>query len=63
MRALVAAGYKDITLLGQNVNSYGKDLDCGVDFADLLAEIAQLPGQFWLRFMTSHPKDAIRQAL
>lgn len=58
VRALVAAGYKDITLLGQNVNSYGKDLDCGVDFADLLAEIAQLPGQFWLRFMTSHPKDA-----
>ena len=61
VRALVAAGYKDITLLGQNVNSYGKDLDCGVDFADLLAEIAQLPGQFWLRFMTSHPKDASKK--
>ena len=57
-KGLVEAGYKEITLLGQNVNSYGKDLDCGVDFADLLAEIAQLPGQFWLRFMTSHPKDA-----
>ena len=44
VRALVAAGYKDITLLGQNVNSYGKDLDCGVDFADLLAEIAAAAG-------------------
>lgn len=42
-RALIASGYKDITLLGQNVNSYGKDLDCGVDFSDLLAEIAEFP--------------------
>ena len=55
---LAAQGVREVNLLGQNVNSYGKDLDCGVDFADLLAEIAQLPGQFWLRFMTSHPKDA-----
>ncbi len=61
VRELVAAGYKDITLLGQNVNSYGKDLDCGVDFADLMADIASLPGQFWLRFMTSHPKDASKK--
>ena len=61
VRTLVAAGYKDITLLGQNVNSYGKDLDCGVDFSDLLAQLAQLPGQFWLRFMTSHPKDASKK--
>ena len=58
VRALIAAGYKDITLLGQNVNSYGKDLDCGTDFADLLGTLAELPGEFWLRFMTSHPKDA-----
>ena len=58
VKGLIAAGYKDITLLGQNVNSYGKDLGLGVDFADLMAEIAQLPGEFWLRFMTSHPKDA-----
>ena len=36
-KGLIAAGYKDITVLGQNVNSYGKDLDCGVDFADLMA--------------------------
>ena len=55
---LVESGVKDITLLGQNVNSYGKDLDQGVDFADLLAKIAQLPGDFLIRFMTSHPRDA-----
>ena len=55
---LIAAGYKDITLLGQNVNSYGRDLGLGVDFADLLAQIAQIPGEFTLRSMTSHPKDA-----
>ena len=58
VRGLIAEGYKDITLLGQNVNSYGKDLNIGVDFSDLLAQIAALPGEFWLRFMTSHPKDA-----
>ena len=58
VRGLVSEGYKDITLLGQNVNSYGKDLDTGVDFSDLLAQIAALDGDFWLRFMTSHPKDA-----
>ncbi len=55
---LIAQGYKEITLLGQNVNSYGKDLGLGVDFADLLAQVAQLDGDFRLRFMTSHPKDA-----
>lgn len=63
VKGLIAAGYKDITLLGQNVNSYGKDLGLGVDFADLMAEIAQLPGEFWLRFMTSHPKDASKNSL
>ena len=57
-KTLIENGAKDITLLGQNVNSYGKDLDCNVDFADLLQMIAQLPGQFILRFMTSHPRDA-----
>ena len=57
-RELIAAGCKDITLLGQNVNSYGKDLEGGIDFADLLAAIAQLPGDFLIRFMTSHPRDA-----
>ena len=57
-RQLAEAGIREITLLGQNVNSYGKDLDCGVDFADLLAMIAQLEGDFLIRFMTSHPRDA-----
>ncbi len=58
VRGLVAEGYKDITLLGQNVNSYGKDLDSNVDFADLLAQINDIPGDFLVRFMTSHPRDA-----
>ena len=57
-RALIEGGTKEITLLGQNVNSYGKDLPDGVDFADLLAEIAAIPGDFLIRFMTSHPRDA-----
>ena len=57
-RELIAGGCREITLLGQNVNSYGKDLDCGVDFSDLLSMIAQLDGDFLIRFMTSHPRDA-----
>ena len=57
-RELIESGVREITLLGQNVNSYGKDLDCGMDFADLLAQIAQIPGDFLIRFMTSHPRDA-----
>ena len=57
-RALIEGGTKEITLLGQNVNSYGKDLSCGMDFADLLAAIARIPGDFLIRFMTSHPRDA-----
>jgi len=57
-RALIAAGSKDITLLGQNVNSYGKDLGNGMDFADLLKAITEIPGEFLIRFMTSHPRDA-----
>ena len=60
-QALVESGVKDITLLGQNVNSYGKDLEQGVDFADLLEKIAQLPGDFLIRFMTSHPRDASKK--
>ena len=60
-RELAASGVKDITLLGQNVNSYGKDLDCGMDFADLLARIAEIPGDFKIRFMTSHPRDASKK--
>ncbi|MBR2832748.1 MAG: tRNA (N6-isopentenyl adenosine(37)-C2)-methylthiotransferase MiaB [Oscillospiraceae bacterium] len=57
-RALVASGYRDITLLGQNVNSYGKDLSEDVDFPRLLRMVNGIPGEFVLRFMTSHPKDA-----
>ena len=57
-RQLVAQGYKDITLLGQNVNSYGKDLDSGVDFADLLRMVNDIPGDFLIRFMSSHHTDA-----
>ena len=58
VRSLAEAGYKEITLLGQNVNSYGKDLDKPMDFADLLQEIDKIPGDYLIRFMTSHPKDA-----
>ena len=60
-REVIANGAKEITLLGQNVNSYGKDLACGVDFSDLLSMIAQIPGDFLIRFMTSHPRDASRK--
>ena len=57
VRKLVAEGYKEITLLGQNVNSYGKDLENGYTFANLLDDVASIDGKFRLRFMTSHPKD------
>lgn len=57
-RELIEQGYKEITLLGQNVNSYGKDLGTGYDFADLLAAIDAIPGDYWIRFMSSQPKDA-----
>ena len=60
-RALIENGTKEITLLGQNVNSYGKDLDEGLDFADLLQKIEQIPGDFLIRFMTSHPRDASKK--
>ena len=61
VRSLVERGYKDITLLGQNVNSYGKGEAHGVDFAELLARLDAIEGDFVLRFMTSHPKDATRR--
>ena len=62
-RTLIAQGYKDITLLGQNVNSYGKDLDIQIDFSDLLARLNRIEGDFLIRFMTSHPKDASHKLL
>lgn len=55
---LVNEGYKEITLLGQNVNSYGKGLDEDIDFARLLRKLNAIPGDFRIRFMSSHPKDA-----
>ena len=57
VKKLVQEGYKDITLLGQNVNSYGSDGSTQTTFAQLLDEIASIEGKFRLRFMTSHPKD------
>jgi len=56
-KGLIKKGYKEITLLGQNVNSYGLDLKNKIKFPSLLKTIANLPGNFWLRFVTSHPKD------
>lgn len=62
-KALVAQGYKEITLLGQNVNSYGKDLIPYVSFAQLLRELNDLDGDFRIRFMTSHPKDCTKELI
>lgn len=57
-KKLINDGYKEITLLGQNVNSYGNDVpDENVNFANLLREVAKIDGKFRIRFMTSHPKD------
>ena len=63
VEGLVREGYKDITLLGQNVNSYGKDLKVEYDFADLLSELDKIEGDYTLHFMTSHPKDATRKLI
>ncbi len=63
VRSLVEQGYKDITLLGQNVNSYGKDTGENCDFADLLTELSAIEGDYYLRFMTSHPKDASKKLI
>lgn len=58
VKGLIKDGYKTITLLGQNVNSYGKDLkDEDINFAKLLTTLAKLDGNFEIKFMTSHPKD------
>ena len=58
VRELVADGFREITLLGQNVNSYGKDLGTGYDFADLLTDLDKIDGDYLIRFMSSQPKDA-----
>lgn len=62
-KEMLKAGYKDITLLGQNVNSYGKGLSPRPTFAGLLREIDRIEGDYWLRFMTSHPKDCTRELI
>lgn len=63
VKSLVKAGYKEITLLGQNVDSYGSDRTDGVNFYSLLQEIAKIEGKFRLRFMTSHPKDLSEEVI
>lgn len=60
VRELAQSGCKEITLLGQNVNSYGKEFGGECDFATLLSRICEIEGDFTVRFMTSHPKDASR---
>lgn len=62
-KELVQSGYKEITLLGQNVNSYGKGLEENIDFSDLLNLLCTVPGDYHIRFMTSHPKDASRKLI
>ena len=59
----VADGYKEITLLGQNVDSYGSDMDSGMNFYQLLQKIAEIDGKFRIRFMTSHPKDLSEEVI
>ena len=63
VKDIVSKGYKDITLLGQNVNSYGKDLENGISFAELLRRINDIDGDFRVRFMTSHPKDITKELI
>lgn len=60
---LIASGYKEITLLGQNVNSYGKNLYSDIDFSTLLEKINAIQGDFIIRFMTSTPRDCNRRLL
>lgn len=57
VRTLAGEGFKEVVLLGQNVNSYGKDLDATVDFASLLEKLDEAGGVGRIRFMTSHPRD------
>ncbi len=62
-RQLINGGYKDITLLGQNVNSYGKGLEEDISFSELLRKIDSIDGDYTLRFMTSHPKDCTHELI
>ena len=62
-KQIIAEGYKDITLLGQNVNSYGKGLDEDINFSKLIRKLNDLEGEFTIRFMTSHPKDCTKELI
>lgn len=63
IKDLVSHGYREIMLLGQNVNSYGNDLEDSVSFPWLLRQINAIDGEFIIRFMSSHPKDAGRELI
>ena len=63
VKQLVSDGYKEIMLLGQNVNSYGNDLDDEISFPQLLRKLNEISGEFIIRFMSSHPKDATTELL
>ncbi|WP_156184614.1 tRNA (N6-isopentenyl adenosine(37)-C2)-methylthiotransferase MiaB [Clostridium carboxidivorans] len=63
IKDLISKGYKEITLLGQNVNSYGKDLEPKVSFANLLRRINEIEGLERIKFMTPHPKDFTQDVL
>ncbi len=63
VKQVVSQGYKEITLLGQNVNSYNKDLEKDKQFPALLKAISEIEGDFIIRFMTSHPRDCTKELL
>lgn len=63
VRELAENGCKEIMLLGQNVNSYGKNLDAPINFSELLRRVNEVPGDFRVRFMSPHPKDADRELI
>ena len=63
VKEVIAAGYKEITLLGQNVNSYNKELDESQRFPALLKAISEIEGDFIVKFMTSHPRDCTKELL
>ena len=58
VRGLIEQGYREILLLGQNVNSYGRGLQTEIGFPELLRRLDAIPGDYFIRFMSSHPKDA-----
>ena len=62
-KAMIESGYKEITLLGQNVNSYGKGLEEDITFSELLRRIDSIEGDYLIRFMTSHPKDCTKELI